>query len=388
LILINASLAVNPVLMHIPTFLVFWNLGSCVAGGIFWKETESFTAVNWLLYVLGASPRAFPTCARQVRGRVTPLRAQASCCLSRASSPPTSRRRGNSSSSSSSSSGRRRAASRHQGSRGGGARAAPSPRRRAAASCTISRSRCSRAERRRGAPHAARVPLTARCARSPARRRAARARLEALLCQGRGSRAWRRRSRLPLALAVWQAVRTVGSDGRGDTLAAVQQRGGHRGEWCLGVSVCKQSLWVVAPARLTTGKEARDSRAGKECVGAGAAPERVQHVLGALEPVVDDLKKVLGQLCVRPVPARPAPAPPQHSTLCGARARRGGRCWARDPARSMVANSALGNSSSVRARYSSLMYGERPPRTKRHGPSYRAPGFCQLVRCEGRGVSD
>jgi len=51
--LINASLAVNDILYHIPNFYVFWNVGNILTGAIFYEETAHFSSSNWALYVVG-----------------------------------------------------------------------------------------------------------------------------------------------------------------------------------------------------------------------------------------------------------------------------------------------------------------------------------------------
>jgi len=51
--LINASLAVNDILYHIPNFYVFWNVGNILTGAIFYEETEHFSGSNWALYLVG-----------------------------------------------------------------------------------------------------------------------------------------------------------------------------------------------------------------------------------------------------------------------------------------------------------------------------------------------
>jgi len=44
--LINASLAVNNILYHIPNFYVFWNVGNILTGAIFYEETAHFLGSN------------------------------------------------------------------------------------------------------------------------------------------------------------------------------------------------------------------------------------------------------------------------------------------------------------------------------------------------------
>ena len=51
--LINASLAVNDILYHIPNFYVFWNIGNILTGAIFYVETAHFSGSNWAFYLVG-----------------------------------------------------------------------------------------------------------------------------------------------------------------------------------------------------------------------------------------------------------------------------------------------------------------------------------------------
>jgi len=51
--LVNASLAVNDILYHIPNFYVFWNVGNILTGAIFYEETAHFSSSNWALYIVG-----------------------------------------------------------------------------------------------------------------------------------------------------------------------------------------------------------------------------------------------------------------------------------------------------------------------------------------------
>jgi len=51
--LINASLAVNDILYHIPNFYVFWNIGNILTGAIFYEETAHLTGSNWAFYLVG-----------------------------------------------------------------------------------------------------------------------------------------------------------------------------------------------------------------------------------------------------------------------------------------------------------------------------------------------
>jgi drug/metabolite transporter (DMT)-like permease len=51
--LINASLAVNDLLYHIPNFYVFWNVGNILSGAVFYEETKHFTGVSWAVFLGG-----------------------------------------------------------------------------------------------------------------------------------------------------------------------------------------------------------------------------------------------------------------------------------------------------------------------------------------------
>ena len=51
--LINASLAVNDMLYHIPNFYVFWNIGNIVTGAVFYDETARFRLQNWVGFLCG-----------------------------------------------------------------------------------------------------------------------------------------------------------------------------------------------------------------------------------------------------------------------------------------------------------------------------------------------
>ena len=53
--LINASLAVNDLLYHIPNFYVFWNVGNILTGAIFYEETTHFSGQNWALFLSGVA---------------------------------------------------------------------------------------------------------------------------------------------------------------------------------------------------------------------------------------------------------------------------------------------------------------------------------------------
>ena len=53
--LINASLAVNDLLYHIPNFYVFWNVGNILTGAIFYEETTHFSPENWILFLSGVA---------------------------------------------------------------------------------------------------------------------------------------------------------------------------------------------------------------------------------------------------------------------------------------------------------------------------------------------
>jgi drug/metabolite transporter (DMT)-like permease len=53
--LINASLAVNDILYHIPNFYVFWNVGNILTGAIFYDETNHFSTSNWVFYLIGVA---------------------------------------------------------------------------------------------------------------------------------------------------------------------------------------------------------------------------------------------------------------------------------------------------------------------------------------------
>jgi len=51
--LINASLAVNDILFHMPNFYVFWYLGNITTGAVFYGETAHFGRRNWEFFCAG-----------------------------------------------------------------------------------------------------------------------------------------------------------------------------------------------------------------------------------------------------------------------------------------------------------------------------------------------
>ena len=51
--LINASLAVNDILYHIPNFYVFWYVGNIIIGAVFYDETAHFSVRNWVFFFGG-----------------------------------------------------------------------------------------------------------------------------------------------------------------------------------------------------------------------------------------------------------------------------------------------------------------------------------------------
>jgi hypothetical protein len=53
--LINASLAVNDILFHIPNFYVFWYVGNIATGAVFYDETAHFGRWNWAFFGTGIS---------------------------------------------------------------------------------------------------------------------------------------------------------------------------------------------------------------------------------------------------------------------------------------------------------------------------------------------
>jgi drug/metabolite transporter (DMT)-like permease len=53
--LINASLAVNDILYHMPNFYVFWNVGNLVTGAVFYNEKAHLSETNWVLFLSGVS---------------------------------------------------------------------------------------------------------------------------------------------------------------------------------------------------------------------------------------------------------------------------------------------------------------------------------------------
>jgi len=53
--LINASLAVNDILYHMPNFYVFWNVGNLVTGAVFYNEKAHLSETNWALFLGGVS---------------------------------------------------------------------------------------------------------------------------------------------------------------------------------------------------------------------------------------------------------------------------------------------------------------------------------------------
>ena len=53
--LINASLAVNDILYHMPNFYVFWNIGNIVTGAVFYDEKAHFSEIRWLKFLVGVA---------------------------------------------------------------------------------------------------------------------------------------------------------------------------------------------------------------------------------------------------------------------------------------------------------------------------------------------
>ena len=53
LLLVDASLSVNDVTYHVPTYYVFWIIGSVVAGGVFYGELDGFLPWRFAVFIVG-----------------------------------------------------------------------------------------------------------------------------------------------------------------------------------------------------------------------------------------------------------------------------------------------------------------------------------------------
>ena len=71
-------MSVNDLLLHIPVFNVFWQMGAAVFGGIVFEEYNEFDATAWALYIVGV---LIMFCGIYVRAPIVAPPPSRVCCV-------------------------------------------------------------------------------------------------------------------------------------------------------------------------------------------------------------------------------------------------------------------------------------------------------------------